>query len=180
MTAVEVFKISFQPSTRNYFILLKEIEGNKIIPLKIGSYEAQSIALAMESIEESRPMTHDLICAIFSEVDFNLKSIRITDLRNGVFFSKLDIESKKFGKYHIDARPSDAIAIAIRINAPILVSNKIIDNLSPQLITTFEPSHESDDRKALKTLKLKLENAVKNERYEVAANLRDKIKKIEG
>ena len=97
-----------------------------------------------------------------------------------VFFSKLDIESKKFGKYHIDARPSDAIAIAIRINAPILVSNKIIDNLSPQLITTFEPSHESDDKKALKTLKLKLENAVKNERYEVAANLRDKIKKIEG
>ena len=88
MTAVEVFKISFQPSTRNYFILLKEIEGNKIIPLKIGSYEAQSIALAMESIEESRPMTHDLICAIFSEVDFNLKSIRITDLRNGVFFFK--------------------------------------------------------------------------------------------
>ena len=94
MITVKVLKISYQPSTRNYFILLKDVDSDNCIPLTIGSFEAQSIALALESIEEKRPMTHDLICHLFSEIGFSLKSVRITDLKDDVFYSVIDIESK--------------------------------------------------------------------------------------
>ena len=180
MITVKVLKISYQPSTRNYFILLKDVNGDDCIPLTIGSFEAQSIALALESIEEKRPMTHDLICHLFSEIGFSLKSVRITDLKDDVFYSVIDLESKKHGSHKINARPSDAIAIALRESAPILVSEKLIQKPSLQSNIFFDSNDDIDERKFLNKLKVRLENAIKNEKYEVAAELRDKIKKIEG
>ena len=180
MTTVKVLKISYQPSTRNYFVLLKDVEGDDCVPLTVGSFEAQSIALALESIENKRPMTHDLICHLFSEIGFYLKRIRITDLKDGVFYSVIDLESKKHGNHKIDARPSDAIAIALRENAPIHISDRLIKNSSLRRDVFFESYDNINEAKFLNTLKVRLKNAVKNEKYEVAAELRDKIKKIEG
>ena len=77
-------------------------------------------------------MTHDLICHLLSEIGFSLKRVRITELKDGVFYSVLDLESKKYGSYNIDARPSDAIAISLRENVPILISEKLIKNTSFQ------------------------------------------------
>ena len=177
---VEVLKISYQPSARNYFILLKELDGPNIISLSIGSFEAQTIAQALGSIDQTRPMTHDLICSLFHETDFNLKSVQITELKNGLIYSTLDLELRKVEKFKIDARPSDAIAIALKENAPILVSKKLIENPSLQNITISKPNNQNKGKIILETLKSKLKSAVKSERYRVSAKLRDKIKEIEG
>ena len=179
MIPVKILKISYQPSTRNYYLVLKELDGDHCFPLTIGSSEAQSIALALESVEPTRPMTHDLICRLLSEIDLSLKRVRITDIKDGVFYSYIDIESKIFGKKEIDARPSDAIAIALRENAPILVSKKLI-NYSGIDHKTFVHNNDKEKLgKLLKKLKLELRDAVRDENYEIAAELRDKIRKID-
>ena len=180
MITVKVLKISYHPSTKSYFILLRDVDGDDCISISVGSFEAQSIALALESIEEKRPVTHDLICHLLSEVGFSLKRVRITELIDGVYYSVLDLESKKYGSYNIDARPSDAIAISLRENAPILISEKLIKNTSAHRNSFSRLDNNIDDRNLLNNLKIRLKNAVKNEKYEVAAEIRDKIKKIEG
>ena len=179
MITVKVLKISYHPSTRTYFILLKDVEGDDCISLSVGSFEAQSIALAMESIEQKRPMTHDLICHLLSEMGFSLKRIRITELKDGVFYSVIDLESKKYGSYNIDARPSDAIAISLREKAPILVSEKLIKNAKVHRNSVSRLKNDINNQNLLNKLKIRLKNAVKNEKYEIAAEIRDKIKKIE-
>lgn len=179
MITVKVLKISYHPSTKSYFILLRDVDGEDSISISVGSFEAQSIALALESIEEKRPMTHDLICHLLSEIGFSLKRVRITDLKDGIFYSVLDLESKKYGSYNIDARPSDAIAISLRESAPILISEKLIKNPNLQINSFSKLKNELNSQNLLSKLKIRLKNAVKNEKYEVAAEIRDKIKKIE-
>ena len=179
MITVKVLKISYHPSTKSYFILLRDVDGEDCISISVGSFEAQSIALALESIEEKRPMTHDLICHLLSEIGFSLKRVRITDLKDGVFYSVLDLESKKYGSHNIDARPSDAIAISLRESAPILISEKLIKNPNLQINSFSKLKNELNSQNLLSKLKIRLNNAVKNEKYEVAAEIRDKIKKIE-
>tara|TARA_B100000900_G_scaffold203375_1_gene172459 strand:+ start:257 stop:799 length:543 start_codon:yes stop_codon:yes gene_type:complete len=179
LITVKVLKISYHPSTRNYFILLRDIAGDDCISLSVGSFEAQSIALAMEPIEQKRPMTHDLICHLLSETGFSVKRIRITDFKGGVFYSVIDLESKKYGSYNIDARPSDAIAISLREDVPILVSEKLIKNASDHRNSFSRLENNIDNQTLLNNLKIRLRNAVRNEKYEVAAEIRDKIKKIE-
>ena len=178
MITVKVLKISYHPSTRSYFILLKDVDGEDCISLSVGSFEAQSIALALESIEEKRPTTHDLICHLLSEIGFSLKRVRITELKDGIFYSVIDLESKKYGSYNIDARPSDAIAISLRENAPILISDNLINNPSFQRDPFSKLKNNTNNKNLLSKLKIRLMNAVKNENYEVAAEIRDKIKKI--
>ena len=178
MITVKVLKISYHPSTRSYFILLKDVDGEDCISLSVGSFEAQSIALALESIEEKRPTTHDLICHLLSEIGFSLKRVRITELKDGIFYSVIDLESKKYGSYNIDARPSDAIAISLRENAPILISDNLINNPSFQRDPFSKLKNNTNNKNLLSKLKIRLINAVKNENYEVAAEIRDKIKKI--
>ncbi|MFL3005332.1 MAG: bifunctional nuclease domain-containing protein [Candidatus Neomarinimicrobiota bacterium] len=178
MITVKVLKISYHPSTRSYFILLKDVDGEDCISLSVGSFEAQSIALALESIEEKRPTTHDLICHLLSEIGFSLKRVRITDLKDGIFYSVIDLESKKYGSYNIDAKPSDAIAISLRENAPILISDNLIKNPSFQRDPFSKLKNNTNNKNLLSKLKIRLMNAVKNENYEVAAEIRDKIKKI--
>ena len=180
LTSVKVLKISYQPSVKSYFILLKELEGKNTISLSIGSFEAQIIALALESIDQKRPMTHDLICTLINESGFNLKNVQITELENGALYATLDLELRRVEGIKIDARPSDAIIIALKENAPILVSKKLMENSRFQKITLSKPNNEKYGKFFLKTLKSKLKSAVKNERYRVAAKLRDKIKEIEG
>ena len=177
---VEVSKISYKPSAKSYFILLKELRGQKIISLPIGSFEAHTIALALKSIDQTTPMIHDLMCSLFYETGFNLKSVQITDFENGILYSTLDLELRKVERFKIDARPSDAIVIALKENAPILVSKKLMENTCLRTITLSKSNNKNREKFFLNTLKSKLKSAVKNERYRVAARLRDKIKQIEG
>jgi bifunctional DNase/RNase len=164
MIPVKVLKISYHPESRSYAVILKEITGEKCLPVIVGSFEAQSIALAIEVVDTPRPLTHDLICDVITGINGKLKAVKVSHLKDGV----------------IDARPSDAIAVALRMNAPILVAPNVLDlagvnegSLTETKIPTKKPTI------SLKGLKDKLKKAVEEEEYEMAAKLRDKISSIE-
>ena len=99
MIPVNVDKISYHPSSRSYAVLLKEENSEKVLPILVGSFEAQSIALALEVVETPRPLTHDLICEMIKKIDAKLISVNISKLNDGVFYAKLKLKGlKKFLK----------------------------------------------------------------------------------
>jgi len=180
MIPVKVNKISYHSKSKSYAIVLKEIEGKRCMPVIIGSFEAQSIALAIEEIQTPRPLTHDLICDFISAVDVSLKAIKIYSLNEGVYFAKIIIISEHMGEKIIDARPSDAIAVALRMHTPILVSKKVFDKVSVEEKLLFQENERKKIKKdPLPELKREMELAIEKEEYELAAELRDKINNLE-
>ena len=180
MIPVKVNKISYHSKSKSYAVILKEIEGERCMPVIIGSFEAQSIALAIEEIDTPRPLTHDLICDFISAVDVSLKAIKIYSLNEGVYFAKIIIISERMGEQIIDARPSDAIAVALRMHTPMLVSKKVFDKASLEEELFFqEKERKKINEDPLPELKREMELAIEKEEYELAAELRDKINKLE-
>ena len=178
MIPVYVEKISYHPSSRSYAVLLKEEKSDKVLPILVGTFEAQSIALALEVVDTPRPLTHDLICAMINKIDAKLVSVNISKLNDGVFYAKLKIKGLKFGIKQIDSRPSDAISIALRLNAQIYVSPEIIKEAG---VNQEDISEESSitTKYSIEDLELKLKKAVEKEEYEKAAKLRDKLKELD-
>ena len=178
MIPVKVQKITYYHPNRSYAVILKELDGDRRLPVLIGAFEAQSIAMAMESMETPRPLTHDLISNLIKGINANLSSVKIIELKDGVFYSVLDIQSKKIGHREIDSRPSDALALALRMHAPIFVSTDIMDEA---IILEKDLQNIEDDIKQepmIETLEKQLQKAIQGEEYEVAARIRDKIKNI--
>lgn len=189
MIQVEVQKISFYPPSKGYAVLLKESLGDRYLPVIVGSFEAQAIALALEEVQMPRPMTHDLFCNILDELTIEISEVVISDLMEGTFFSKISMVSQ-LGSKDIDARPSDAIALALRVGAPIYVLETVMEEASIKDIAEQAPapSHQSDvseegnsiaPEEFIKKLEIQLDRAVIEEEYEKAAEIRDKIKKIQ-
>ena len=179
MIPVKVQKISFHPPSRSYAVILCEINGTRKLPVIVGAFEAQSIALALESMNTPRPLTHDLIGLLIKEVEANLVSVRITNLEEGVFYATLDINGKITGKRSVDSRPSDAIAVGLRMQAPIMIAEKLFDEAG------IEDEDEDEDipgeisaSLSVKELENRLQVAVEGEKYEVAAKIRDQIKEL--
>ena len=165
-------------------IILKEKNGSRTLPIVIGEYEAQSIALGLEKIKPPRPITHDLTLSILESCGAKIDSVLITELKNNTYFAVIRLR-KKLKYWDIDARPSDAIAMAVRTTIPIFVDEEVMN------IGAHEPE-ENDAGEAeeapitygtvadeLEKLKEDLQKAVENEEYERAAELRDKMKEIE-
>ena len=178
MIPVHVEKISYHPSSRSYAVLLRQENSEKVLPILVGTFEAQSIALALEVVETPRPLTHDLICEMIKKIDAKLISVNISKLNDGVFYAKLKIKGLKFGIKEIDSRPSDAISIALRLNAQIYVSPKVIREAG---INEEDISEESSiiPKYSIEDLELKLKKAVEKEEYEKAAKIRDKLKELD-
>jgi hypothetical protein len=174
MVPVKVQKISFHPPSRSYAVILTEINGERKLPVIVGSFEAQSIALALEAMETPRPLTHDLIGLLIDEIDANLVAVRITNIEDGVFYASLDINGKITGKRSIDSRPSDAIAVGLRMKAPIMISDELFEEAGLSE-SEFVSSNSSDKVLSVKELEDRLQIAVDNEKYEVAAKIRDQI-----
>ena len=177
MVPVKVQKISFHPPSRSYAVILSEINGKRKLPVIVGSFEAQSIALALESMDTPRPLTHDLIGLLIDEIDASLVSVRITDLEDGVFYASLDINGEVTGKRSVDSRPSDAIAVGLRMKAPIMISEKLFEKAGLSE-GDLETSKNSDKVLSVKELEDRLQVAVDNEKYEVAAKIRDQINEL--
>lgn len=188
----EIMGLSSSPSTGGaYALLLKEIFGNRRLPIIIGQYEAQAIALELEGIKPPRPLTHDLIKIIIDNLGATVNEVVINELRDNTFFAKIIIDVSSLTN-EIDARPSDAIALAVRTNAPIFVAESVME------IASFTPSQESTqfsenienlsqkkEPEPLKTKEAKisglqnqLRQALDIEDYEKAAKLRDEIKRL--
>ena len=187
-----------QTQSGAYALVLSEMEGTRTLPIIIGAFEAQSIAIALETeIRPPRPLTHDLFKTFSDRFEINIKEVIIHKLVDGVFFSSLICERE--GKEEVlDTRTSDAIAIAVRFNAPIYTYENILDKAGVYLKVeeemTIENKQESSeisfkideiiekDKNNFSTLSLEevhnqLNNAVANENYELAAELRDEISK---
>ena len=185
----EILGLSTNPSTGGaYAILLKEVNGGRRLPIIIGAFEAQAIALEMEGIKPPRPLTHDLLKILIDNLGANVNEIIINELKDNTFFARIILESSGLTN-EIDARPSDAIALAVRTYAPIFVSESVMSSAA------FIPSDESDipgfegtemetDKKPLSkeaqiaTLQDKLREALEAEEFERAAKLRDEIKRL--
>ena len=109
-------------------ILLKENNGNRYLPIWIGPFEASAIALEMSHIKMPRPMTHDLIISIISNLNIKIDTIEVSDLKENTFYAIINIIDQNKRSIKIDSRPSDAIAIAVRSRCDIYVSEKVIDS----------------------------------------------------
>jgi len=181
MIAVKVNKISFHPPSRSYAVILKEIDGERRLPVIVGAFEAQSIALALEYMETPRPLTHDLIGNIIKGIGSKLKTVKINTLKEGVFFASLEISGDGIGERSIDSRPSDALAVALRLQAPILVEEDVMSEASmlSDISSEEEEALDSADwAPSLNSLEKRLQEAIDGEEYERAAKIRDQIKEI--
>jgi uncharacterized protein len=127
------------PVTNMPIILLRDSEGQKVLPIWVGIYEANAIALQIENVSTPRPMTHDLLKNVINDLKASVRKIVVSDLKDNTFYALiyLDVNGDTVA---IDARPSDAIALALRARAPIFVEESVIDNAKP-----FDPSGEKPD-----------------------------------
>lgn len=160
-----------------YALVLQEVEGNRHLPVIIGSIEAQAIAMKLKEFIPPRPFTHDLFTVFSKAFQINLKEVFIYKVIEGVYYSYLYFE--KDGKMHeIDSRTSDAVALALRFGAPIYTTEKILETESIRIGEegNFSPPITSVD---IPVLKESLARAVEEENYELASQLRDEIRKRE-
>ena len=179
MIPVKVEKISYHPSSRSYAVLLKDERSDLFLPILVGSFEAQSIALAIEVVDTPRPLTHDLICDLITKVDGKLLAVNISKLNDGVFYASLKLSGDNFGTKTIDARPSDAISIALRLNAQIYVTAEVIEEAGVGEDEVISDKQNILPKYSVEDLEIKLNKAVDKEEYEKAARIRDKIKDLE-
>ncbi len=185
-----------QTQSGAYALVLSEMDGTRTLPIIIGAFEAQSIAIALETeIKPPRPLTHDLFKTFSDRFEINIKKVIIHKLVDGVFFSSLVCEREGIEEV-IDTRTSDAIAIAVRFDAPIFAYENILDKAgiylkveeemelenkqeSSEISFEIEEVLEKDENDfsslSLKELHNQLNNAVANEDYEIAAKIRDEI-----
>jgi len=185
----EILGLSTNPSTGGaYAILLKEIEGTRRLPIIIGAFEAQAIALEMEGIKPPRPLTHDLLKTLVDNLGANVVEIVVSELKENTFYAKIILEASGLTN-EIDARPSDAIALAVRTYAPIFVNELVMSAAAfvpsdETEIPGFETSDLEPDKRPmskeaqLAALQDKLREALESEEFERAAKLRDDIKRL--
>jgi bifunctional DNase/RNase len=123
---MKVSGLTIDPITNTPIVILKDLQERKAIPIWIGLFEASAIATEMEKINFSRPMTHDLMNDILKILNVEITSVEICDLRNNTFFASIHL-IRSGERFVVDARPSDAIALALRANAQIFVDDKVLE-----------------------------------------------------
>lgn len=123
---MSVMQIALDPEN-NYIVVLKENEGRRALPIMIGPHEAKAIELTLHGLQVPRPMTHDLIRNILMEIGARVRRIVVTELRDRTYFAVIDVEQNG-NVLDIDARPSDAIALALRCGAPIFVEDAVVED----------------------------------------------------
>lgn len=190
--ALKVVGLSYsQTQTGAYALILKEESGNRRLPIIIGGAEAQAIAIPLENMTPSRPLTHDLFKSFFESFDIELEEVLIYNLVEGIFFAKLICKQGE-KELEIDARSSDAVAIALRADKPIYTHEFIMssagividpeeeekeEQVSVESAPSEEPSPAGD---SIEELEAELEKALNKEDYEKASKLRDEINRLKG
>ena len=191
---VDIIGLSTSPSSGGaYALVLGEVDGNRRLPIIIGAFEAQAIALELEKIQPPRPMTNDLFRELFENVSAEVTDILIDELKEGTFFAKIRYTFAGT-EGQLDCRPSDAVALAVRVTAPIYVAAEVIDEAGiptedddQTLASVEEPAEEETESSApeepksqLEQLEDKLQKAISDEDYELAAQLRDELTRMKG
>lgn len=187
---LEIVGLSYsQTQSGAYALILSEDNGGRRLPIIIGGFEAQAIAIELENITPTRPLTHDLFKTFASSFDIDVKEVLIYKLHEGIFFSKIVCE-RDGQTEEIDARTSDAIAIGVRFNCPIYTFESILSsagilmdesemNQDDEFFVEKEETEEAQHEATIEELKQQLEQAIMNEEYERASQIRDEIKRRE-
>ena len=123
---VKIRGLMMDPSSGTPIIILKDINSETMLPIWVGAYEANAIALEIEKISPQRPMTHDLLRNVILEMGANVERVVVTELRDNTFFAMIIMKDRAGDSVMIDARPSDAIALALRVDCPIFVNEEVI------------------------------------------------------
>lgn len=186
---MEVVGLTSSPqSSGAYALILQETGGDRRLSILIGQETAQSIALELEAIRPPRPMTHDLMKTIIEVLGVNLVDVTITELKEGTFYAVINLDATPT---EIDARPSDAIALAIRCGAPIYVFEAVLTEAGIQVDEEefFDDDEELEDEGEFtgedrpltqrEQLQMQLDEAVDQEDYERAAKIRDEIDRLD-
>lgn len=184
---VDILGLSTSPSSAGaYALILKETNGKRKLPIIIGAFEAQSIALELEGMKPPRPLTHDLMRNIIDMFAVSLNEVCINELRDGTFYAKLTIEGLS-DTQEVDSRPSDAIALAVRYGVPIYVGEEVLNEAGivsddedepEEPLTKEETPQVKKPVTKLEQLQVSLKDAIEKEDYEKAAKLRDDIRKM--
>ena len=127
LVEVKIGALIMDPNSNTPIVVLKSIETDTILPIWVGAFEANAIALEIEKIIPQRPMTHDLLRNLIIESGLNVKRVVINDLKDNTFYALIEMANNKNDSINLDARPSDAIALALRLDCPIFVDQKVID-----------------------------------------------------
>ena len=192
MEKIKLEILGLSPSssqTGSFALVLGEEYGPRRLPIIIGMFEAQAIAIEIEKIEPNRPMTHDLFKSFARTFHYSVSEISITDIKEGVFFAKIHC-SDGIKETFVDARPSDAIAIGLRFNVPIYTYENVLseagisinESSKDDLMEDFE--EEAKPQKSfgellkenpIEILNTMLKEALSNEEYEKAAKIRDEL-----
>ncbi len=174
-----------QSQSGAYALILAEENGDRRLPIIIGSFEAQSIALQLENLEPPRPLTHDLFRNFAKAFGIIIQKVVIDNLAEGVFYSTM-VCSQGESVFEVDARTSDAVALALRFNAPIFTTPSILERAG--IVLDLSKEEEEDNEKEIKDIDNEplraaslaglndmLRAAVENEDYELASKIRDEI-----
>ena len=176
-----------QAQSGAYVLVLIEENGNRKLPIVIGTAEAQAIAVALEGMYPQRPLTHDLFVSFASAYNINVTEVLITKLEEGIFYAELICESYA-NRIKIDSRTSDAVALAIRFKCPIFANETVLNaagissNDFGKTMNDADEESESENSKSLEErdlheLERMLKDAVNAENYELASKIRDEINK---
>lgn len=187
---LKVMGISYsQTQSGAYALILVEENGDRRIPIIIGGFEAQAIVIKLENLDPPRPLTHDLFKRFANEFDIAVLEVMIYKLEEGVFFSQLVCSDGK-KEYTIDSRTSDAVALALRFECPIFITEEILEkagitvnpgdsdlSAANDIDSIFEPERAKYESNSDEELFKMIDEAVKTEDYERAAAIRDEIEK---
>jgi bifunctional DNase/RNase len=139
MQQMQIYGVSFDMVGKQPIVLLKTVDGNRFLPIWIGHPEAAAILMKLQGAQTPRPMTHDLLNDMLEQLDAKCERVSVTELRDNTFYASITI-SVNGSEIEIDSRPSDAIALAVRCQAPIFAAEEVIDESS------IEFEHEVEDQ----------------------------------
>lgn len=153
MIEMKVMGIALDTRTGSPIVVLHDLDNRKALPIWIGSAEASAIIRKIENLIVSRPMTHDLIINLIKQTGYTLDKIEIADVENDTYYAKLCLSDKEGNEIEIDSRPSDAIAVAIRIDAPIFVSSSVLTTGSVSTDPAKDEEEAQDFKNFVQSLK---------------------------
>ena len=126
---MEVVGVRIEMPSNQPIVLLKEIDGSRFLPIWVGAVEATAIAFAQQGLAAQRPLTHDLLANVLEVADLTMTAVHITELKDGVFFAEIQIRDSQSALLKVSARPSDAIAVALRTKSNILAESELLDQV---------------------------------------------------
>lgn len=186
---LEIVDIALSGSSSGaYALVLGEVNGNRKLPIVIGGAEAQSIAIELENMRPSRPLTHDLMKNTLSAFGMEVTEVLIHKMTEGIFYAQLTV-TDGIREENIDSRSSDAVAIAVRFGCPIRCTEKVMDVAGVDLESVEEDMHELEeteqeaqgaDEETLDELQKRLNEAIATENYELASELKKRIDRRKG